>query len=246
MAGDRRSRSEVRPALLRTRPTPPAERAKDRVRALSLTPVSRETTERLDRFVAVLLDWQRRVNLIAPSTEAVLWTRHIADSLQLLALAPDARIWADLGSGAGFPGLVIACALAGRAGALVHLVESSSKKTAFLREAARATDAPAVVHETRVADFAKEAPANIEAVTARALAPLPELLAAAYPLLKTGAVGLFPKGQGVGAELTEAAKCWRFQETLAASRTDPKARILVVRSLEPIPGAHAKRNATKR
>ena len=154
---------------------------------------------------------------IAPSTEPVLWTRHIADSLQLLALAPNARVWADLGSGAGFPGLVIACALADSPGAVVHLVESNTKKIAFLREAVRAVGAPAIVHALRVADFVKKAPASIEVVTARAFAPLPDLLAAAYPLLKTGAVGLFPKGQGVGAELTEAAKCWKIQETLAAS-----------------------------
>ena len=96
------------------------ELAADRSRALALTPVSRETLDRLDRFVALLLDWQQRMNLIASSTEPKLWTRHIADSLQLLALAPQARIWVDLGSGAGFPGLVIACALADRPGAQVH------------------------------------------------------------------------------------------------------------------------------
>jgi 16S rRNA (guanine527-N7)-methyltransferase len=246
MAGGREGRSEVRPAILRSRSNMPADLAKDRAQALTLTPVSRETLERLDLFVELLLDWQRRVNLIAPSTEPVLWTRHIADSLQLLALAPEAHVWADLGSGAGFPGLVIACALADRPGALVHLVESNGKKTAFLREAARATAAPVVVHALRVADFVKNAPDGIGAVTARALAPLPDLLAAAYPLLKTGAIGVFPKGQNADAELTEAAKCWRFQQTLAASRTDPKARIIVVRSLESIPGTQAKRNATKR
>jgi 16S rRNA (guanine527-N7)-methyltransferase len=246
MPGGREGRSDIRPALSRTPPASPAELAKDRARALSLTPVSRETTERLDRFVDLLLDWQRRVNLVAPSTESVLWTRHIADSLQLIALAPDARVWADLGSGAGFPGLVIACALAGQPGALVHLVESNGRKTAFLREAARVTEAPVVVHTLRVADFVQKAPEDIEAVTARALAPLPELLAAAYPLLKNGAVGLFPKGQGAAAELTEAAKCWRIQETLAASRTDPKAQIIVVRGLEPIRGPQAKRNSAKR
>ena len=111
------------------------ELAADRSRALALTPVSRETVDRLDRFVAVLLEWQQRMNLIASSTEPTLWTRHIANSLQLLALAPQARIWVDLGSGAGFPGVVIACALADRPGAHVHLVESSTKKAAFLREA---------------------------------------------------------------------------------------------------------------
>jgi 16S rRNA (guanine527-N7)-methyltransferase len=245
VTGGRGGRSEVRAALLRTRPTPPAALADDRMRALELTPVSRETSERLDRFVDLLLDWQRRVNLVAPSTEPVLWTRHIADSLQLLTLAPDARIWADLGTGAGFPGLVAACALADSPGALVHLVESNGKKVAFLREAVRAVGAPAVIHQLRAADFAREAPPGIEAVTARALAPLLELLAAAYPLLKRGAMGLFPKGQGAAAELTEAAKCWRIQETLAVSRTDPKARIIVVRGLEPIPGSPAKRDSKR-
>ncbi len=109
---------------------------------MKLTPVSRETSERLDRFVELLLTWQRRINLIAPSTIPQLWTRHVADSLQLLELAPDARVWVDLGAGGGFPGLVIACALAGRTGALVHLVESNAKKAAFLREAVRVTGCP--------------------------------------------------------------------------------------------------------
>jgi 16S rRNA (guanine527-N7)-methyltransferase len=192
----------------------------------------------------MLVEWQRRVNLIAPSTEPKLWTRHVADSLQLLALAPQARIWVDLGSGAGFPGLVIACALAETPGAHVHLVESNAKKAAFLREATRATGAPAVIHGVKIADFVENAPEPIEAVTARALAPLTELLAAAYPLLIRGAVGLFPKGQDVAAELTEAAKCWRIQATLALSRTDPKARIVVVRGVEPELGLRANTDST--
>jgi 16S rRNA (guanine527-N7)-methyltransferase len=207
--------------------------AGDRDQALALTPVSRETTARLDRFVAVLMDWQQRINLIAPSTEQKVWTRHIADSLQLLPLAPEARIWADLGSGAGFPGLVIACGLAETAGSRVHLVESNGKKAAFLREAVRATGAPAIVHGMRAEDFAKNVHEPIDTVTARALAPLPKLLALAHPLLKKGALGLFPKGQDVAAELTEAAKCWTIQASLAMSRTDPKARIVIVRGLEP-------------
>jgi 16S rRNA (guanine527-N7)-methyltransferase len=208
----------------------------DRARALALTPVSRETAARLDRFVAALIDWQTRLNLIAQSTIATLWTRHVADSLQLFALAPEARIWADLGSGAGFPGLAIACALADTPGTHVHLVESNGKKAAFLREAARAAGAPVTVHGMRIEDFAKNAPKlspkRIEVVTARALAPLPKLLALANPLLKSGAYGLFPKGQDVEAELTEAAKCWNIQASLAPSRTDPKARIVVVRGLK--------------
>jgi 16S rRNA (guanine527-N7)-methyltransferase len=213
---------------------PPLDLTADRDRALALTPVSRETLARLDAFVATLLDWQQRINLIAPSTEPTLWTRHIADSLQLLPLAPQARIWIDLGSGAGFPGVIVACALAETPGAHVHLVESVGKKAAFLRAAVEATGAPATVHAMRAEDFAKNAPAGIDVVTARALAPLPRLLALANPLLKRGALGLFPKGQDVEAELTEAAKCWRLQATLVSSRTDSKARIVVVRGLKPI------------
>jgi 16S rRNA (guanine527-N7)-methyltransferase len=205
----------------------------DRDRALALTPVSRETLARLDAFVDLLLSWQQRTNLIAHSTEATIWTRHIADSLQLIPLAPDARVWADLGSGAGFPGLVIACALADTPGAHVDLVESNGKKAAFLREAVRVTGAPAAVHHVRAEDFAAGAKERIDVVTARALAPLPNLLALAYPLLKKGALGLFPKGQDVAAELTDAAKCWKSEASLAPSRTDPKARIVIVRGLEP-------------
>ena len=213
----------------------PVDFSADRDRALALTPVSRETTARLDRFVAALLAAQQRVNLIAASTVPTIWTRHVADSLQLLPLAPDARIWVDLGSGGGFPGMVIACAVAETAGAQVHLVESIGKKAAFLREAAHATGAPATVHAVRIEEFVKNAPAKIDVVTARALAPLSKLLALAYPLLKRGALGLFPKGQDVAAELTEAAKCWTIEADLVPSRTDPKAQIVVVRALEPKP-----------
>lgn len=214
----------------------------DRSRALALTPVSRETLDRLDRFVAVLLEWQQRMNLIASSTEPKLWTRHVADSLQLVALAPQAQIWVDLGSGAGFPGVVLACALADRPGARVHLVERSTKKAAFLREAVHATGAPAEVHAVRVEDFVENLAAPVDVVTARALAPLAGLLTATYPLLKTGTLGLFPKGQDVGAELTEAAKCWSIQSSLVPSLTDPKARIVRITGVKKIsqPGREAR------
>jgi 16S rRNA (guanine527-N7)-methyltransferase len=205
----------------------------DRDRAFSLTPVSRETAARLDRFVALLIAWEEHTNLIARSTIPVIWTRHVADSLQLLALAPQAKVWADLGSGAGFPGLVLACALAQSRGAEVHLVESVGKKAAFLREAVRVTGAPAIVHAMRIEDFVDKAPESIEAVTARALAPLPKLLSLAYPLLKKGAVGLFLKGQDVGSELTTAAKYWKIQSDLVRSRTDQRAQILIAKALEP-------------
>ena len=116
--------------------------ASDKAAALALTPVSRETEARLDRYVDLLVEWQAKTNLVAPSTLPNLWTRHIADSLQLLSLAPSAKIWVDLGSGGGFPGVVLACALAETPGANVHLVERNAKKAAFLREALRVTGAP--------------------------------------------------------------------------------------------------------
>jgi 16S rRNA (guanine527-N7)-methyltransferase len=187
---------------------------------------------RLDRFIAVLLQWQEHTNLIAASTIPELWTRHVADSLQLIPLAPEARIWIDLGSGGGFPGLAIACALADKPGAKVHLVESKAKKCAFLREAAQAARVPAIIHNQRIEDFAAHPPERADVVTARALKPLPELLALAYPLLKTGAQGLFLKGQDVDAELTEAAKCWNIKAKLVPSQTDTRGRIVVVESLE--------------
>jgi 16S rRNA (guanine527-N7)-methyltransferase len=206
----------------------------DRKHALALTPVSRETSARLDRFIALLIEWEKHTNLIARSTIPVIWTRHVADSLQLLDLAPHAKVWADLGSGAGFPGIIIACALAETQDAKVHLVESIGKKATFLREAVQITGAPAVVQTMRIEDFVDKPPESIDVVTARALAPLPKLLMLAYPLLKKGALGLFPKGQDVASELTEATKYWKIEHSLIRSRTDEKAQILVVRHLEPV------------
>ena len=207
--------------------------ADDRARALQLTPVSRETADRLDRFVALLLDWQQRMNLIARSTIPHLWTRHIADSLQLLDLAPEAKTWIDLGSGAGFPGLVIACALADRPQAIVHLVESNGKKSNFLREAARHIGAPATVHHMRIEEFAAAFGGRADVIAARALAPLREILALAHPMSKTGAQAMLMKGQEVGSELTQASKYWKFEPVLVPSKTSPDSRIVIVRRWEP-------------
>ena len=239
MIGGGQPRGHGRRPLMPGRPVSAADLSADRSRALALTPVSRETGVRLDRLVAILLDWQRRMNLIAASTEPTVWTRHVADSLQLVSLAPQARIWTDLGSGAGFPGLAIACALAETVGARMHLVESNSKKAAFLREAVRATGAPAIVHAVKIEDFVENPPEPIEILTARALAPLPKLLAMTYPLLKRGATGLFPKGQDVGVELTEAAKCWNIQAALTPSSNrseGPDCRRAWCRAEAPIHG----------
>ena len=203
--------------------------AADKRRALALTPVSRETEERLKKYVDLLLLWQSRFNLVASSTLPILWTRHIADSLQLLPLAPDAKIWVDFGSGAGFPGIPIACALADTTGAIVHLVESVGKKANFLREVVQATGIPAKVHQERVEKFGESFAETVHVVTARALAPLKILCDQAFPLIAKGAVGLFPKGQDVAAELTEAAKYWKLEASTVPSVTSPDGAIVVVR-----------------
>src|SRR5215510_5110238 len=124
----------------------------DKANGLALTPVSSETEARLDRYVALLLEWQIKTNLVAPSTIPTLWSRHISDSLQLLDLAPSAKTWVDLGSGGGFPGVVLACALAETSGASVHLIERIAKKAAFLREAIRVTATPGTVHLADIGD----------------------------------------------------------------------------------------------
>lgn len=209
--------------------------AEDRARALSLTPVSRETSERLDRFVELLLLWQQKTNLISPSTIPHIWTRHVADSLQLVALAPkDAKVWVDCGSGGGFPAIPVACVLAERPGARVHLVESNGKKAAFLREAVRVTGTPAQIHVMRAEDFGDRFGDKADVVSARALAPLKILCAQAFPLIGKGAIGLFPKGQDVDAELTEAAKCWSMQAEKVPSKTSPGGSIVIVRGLKAL------------
>ena len=203
----------------------------DRAVALQLTPVSRETLARLDQFVELLLTWNAHTNLIGRNTVPHLWTRHIADSLQLLRHAPDAKIWIDLGAGAGFPGIPIACALAQTPGAQVHLVESNGKKAAFLREAARLTGAPAVVHAERIENFGDSYAGKTDVVTARALAPLSSLFDQAFPFMAEGAIGLFLKGQDVGAELTDSSKRWSVDATKVSSVTYPAGCVLIVRSL---------------
>jgi 16S rRNA (guanine527-N7)-methyltransferase len=196
-----------------------SDAAGDKGAALALVGVSRETEARLDRYVELLREWQAKTNLVAPSTLPKVWTRHIADSLQLLALAPLAKIWIDLGSGGGFPGVVLACALAETEGACVHLVEHNAKKAAFLREALRLTAAPGVVHLAEIGDTVDRFAGPVDCVTARALAPLNQLLGYAKPLVQRGAKALFLKGQDVEAELTEATRYWKIELKLHSSRT---------------------------
>jgi 16S rRNA (guanine527-N7)-methyltransferase len=191
----------------------------DKAEALRLTPVSRETENRLDRYVDLLRQWQTKTNLVAPSTLPHLWTRHIADSLQLLSIAPSAKRWVDLGSGGGFPGIVLACALADMPEAAVHLIERNAKKAAFLREALRVTNASGVVHLSDIEDIVDSNLKRIDCITARALAPLHQLISWTAPLVEQGAKALFLKGQDVELELTEATKYWNIKPRLHPSLT---------------------------
>ena len=206
----------------------------DKAEALRLTPVSRETEARLDRYLDLLREWQTKTNLVSPSTLPKLWTRHVADSLQLLTIAPSARIWIDLGSGGGFPGVVLACGLAEFPGAMVHLVERNAKKAAFLREALRITQSPGTVHLADIGDCVDRITGPVDCVTARAVAPLHQLIGFAEPLVKRGAKALFLKGQDVEAELTQASKYWTIQASLLPSKTSPDSRILLVTGARPL------------
>jgi 16S rRNA (guanine527-N7)-methyltransferase len=182
--------------------------------------VKRQIVARLNAFAALLLRWNATVNLIAPGDVPVLRQRHIDDCLQLIPLLPaGAARGIDLGSGAGFPGLVLAIAT----GLPFDLIESDHRKAAFLREAARAAEAPVTVHTRRIEDAALP-PAEL--VTARALARLPRLLELAAPKLTPGGVCLFLKGGGAEAELTDAARGWHMRVEKFPSRTDTSAQIL--------------------
>jgi 16S rRNA (guanine527-N7)-methyltransferase len=195
---------------------------------LKLVPVSRETEERFAVFVDCLARWRRATNLIADSTFPSVWTRHIADSAQLLPLAQGAIRWLDMGSGAGFPGLIVAIQLAGIPGAVVHCVDSDQRRCAFLREAARATGAPAVIHVARIESVAMETVGAVDCVTARAFAPLPKTLEFARPWLESGAVGLFPRGRSVLKDLEQDPPPLYAIDTLR-SALDADAAILRVR-----------------
>ncbi|HVY20030.1 MAG TPA: 16S rRNA (guanine(527)-N(7))-methyltransferase RsmG [Bauldia sp.] len=192
-------------------------------------PVSRETAERLSAYVGLLRKWQPAENLISPKTLPEIWRRHIADAAQLVRLYPSDRRWIDLGSGAGLPGLVIAICLA--SGSMVHMVESNRRKCAFLRAAIRETGAPADVYEGRVEDVLDQWTEPVDRVTARALAPLAQLLKLAKPVMAKGVPAAFMKGQGWEAEVEVGRRDWNFDLATHDSLTGEGGVILDIRSL---------------
>jgi 16S rRNA (guanine527-N7)-methyltransferase len=206
------------------------------------TDVSRETLGRLECYAALLEKWNRAINLVSRASLTDLWRRHMLDSAQLWPLLPPPqeqtqgrpRKVLDLGSGAGFPGLVLAIMAGTGGGDDFHLVEADEKKAAFLREAARATETRIVLHDQRIETLR---PFSVDVVTARACAPLPRLLDYAAPFLRPEPGsghrprGLFLKGRDFDRELTAAREKWKMQVEEIPSRTEPRARILQIELL---------------
>jgi 16S rRNA (guanine527-N7)-methyltransferase len=198
--------------------------------------VSRETEDRLRLYADLLVKWQPSQNLVSPTTLPDLWRRHIVDSAQAFALRPEAKAWVDLGSGAGFPGLVTAI-LGAPHGATVDLMESNTGKAAFLRTVARETGVPVSLHVGRIEELAPRLAAErrFDVVTARALAPLAALLALAKPFLDQGAAALFHKGQDFVSEIELATQSWGLDLLEHKSRVDRAGRLLEIRSAIPLP-----------
>lgn len=189
--------------------------------------------ERLDIYAILLRKWQKTVNLVGPKTIDSLWIRHFWDSAQLLGLSEGRRHWLDLGSGGGFPGLVIAVMLSGDSDAVVQVVESDQRKCAFLREVSRETGVRTIVHNCRIESAGDQVSRPIDVVSARALTDLPRLIRYAQDYLMEGAIALFPKGQDIGSELTACAMDSNLRIETRMSETDAASRIVVVR-LAPI------------
>ena len=181
----------------------------------------------LTRFLDMLTAGNEVMNLVGPASLPDFWYRHAWDSAQLLRLAPNALTWADLGAGAGFPGLVLAIMGKDRPGFHVHLVESMTKRCRFLTQVVEALDLPATVHNTR----AENLTLAVDIVTARACAPLHRLFGYARSYLAMGAQGLFLKGQDVVADMTEAARYWEYEADVVPSLSDPGGRIVRVKRL---------------
>ena len=193
-------------------------------------PVSRETFNRLQEFEQLFQKWNRRINLVASSTLGDVWQRHILDSAQLFRMAPDANRWVDLGSGGGFPGLILGFLLSEREDGSIDLVESNRKKASFLQTVVGQFGLPARVISRRIEDCYASVPAP-QIVTARALAPLPALLDLTTPWLAAGVTGLFHKGRDYRAEVAESAHRWTFDLVEHVSMIDQNSVILEVSNL---------------
>jgi 16S rRNA (guanine527-N7)-methyltransferase len=207
-------------------PLPPIKGPDDFVRAFD---VSRETIDQLKIYASLLGQWQPRINLVANATLADVWHRHLADSAQIVRLAPSAKSWLDLGSGAGFPGLVVAIMMK-PVGTRVALVESDKRKCAFLAEVARQTGVAVEIRPARIEQTATQGMlGQVDVVSARALAPLARLIPLSLPFFRDDTVGIFPKGRGAESEVAEALAAWTFDVEMVPSLTDEEAQVVVIR-----------------
>ncbi len=200
-----------------------------REEALRRFPELRRIQAELAVYESLLVRWQAKINLVSAATLDDIWLRHFADSAQVLAAAPHITRWADMGSGAGLPGLVTALLLKSRPGAVVHLIESDQRKASFLRAVSRETEAPAIVHPERIEAALPKLAGQIDGVSARALAPLSRLAQLAEIPLAAGAIGVFLKGEEWRDELTAVEALGNFNCESAESRTRAGARIVVIK-----------------
>jgi len=207
----------------------PHGRLSPRAAHVLLADLPEATLRRLEIYAKLLQNWRRVINLVGKSSLDDLWVRHFADSLQVSETVPEARRWLDLGSGAGFPGLVTAIKYADDPEARVHLVEADRRKCAFLQTVIRETSAPAIVHCGRLEKIMPALDEQIDAVSARGLAPLDALLGYAEKFIDQGAAGVFSKGKLFEAELTDSLTAGKYLITTMDSRTCSAARLVLVR-----------------
>lgn len=218
----------------------PDNGASEKTAFLKHVSVPHETVHKLTRYAESLSEWNRKFNLVAESTLPHIWTRHFLDSAQLMRFIPEkTKNLADLGSGAGFPGLVLS--ILGIPG--VHLIESTGKKADFLRTNINEFGLTATVHQERIENLHG---LKADIVTARALKPLPDLLKLAYPLMKKDSTGLFLKGKNLEDELTESARWWTFDHEKYQSLSDPSGNVLIIRDLKPKNAAPRKNHRNRK
>ncbi len=204
------------------------EGTRDRDYALEMAPSLRPFVKELELYEALLQKWQKSTNLVAAGTLPHLWSRHFADSAQVLDAFPKIETWADLGSGAGFPGMVMAICLKSRPGAEVHLIESDQRKVAFLRAVSRETGAAAHIHLGRIEMELPRLEGRVAGITARALAPLPRLVEWSREHLLKNAIAAFLKGEDWSNELTASSVADNFDVRTIESRTNPSGRIVAI------------------
>lgn len=197
--------------------------------------VDPDLEERLKIYEGLLLKWQPKMNLVAPSTLKTIRQRHIEDSLQVFDALPSAKVWADIGSGGGFPGLVTAMRLRTVSGGVVHLIESDHRKCAFLREVSRETMASAEIHRGRIEDVLPTLP-KLDAISARALSSMAQLIEMTHERLENGSIGVFLKGQDVASELTKTPIYSKILFRFLQSRTDPQGVIVLAGLADRIEG----------